>query len=191
MSAAAQQIDGCGAIDQGARDYRMLDQAQRHHIEGAHFTPEVEWLVRGKTGELGGDIDYTLRHLPNHPRALMALMRLGQRRGTERIYGLRYPVGCYFVRALHFAPDDARVHLVYGLYLTRQKRLPAALSALQEAASRAGEDPHLHYNLGLAFLALDDVERALHHARLAYAVGGQPPGLMNQLKQKGVWQAAP
>lgn len=51
-----------------------------HLVEIAHFTPEVEHLVRGKSGAIYGDLDYTLRAFPNHHRALWSMVRyyLGQ-----------------------------------------------------------------------------------------------------------------
>src|SRR6478609_9127069 len=50
-------------------------------VEGAHFKPEIEALLYGKTRDAtpGGDIAYTLHAIPNHHRALIATMRYGQK----------------------------------------------------------------------------------------------------------------
>ena len=36
----------------------------------------------------------------------MALTRLAERDKTDRPWGVRWPVPCYFVRAVAFRPDD-------------------------------------------------------------------------------------
>jgi Flp pilus assembly protein TadD len=183
----AQSFSVCGDIDLGARDYRRMTRTERLHIEGAHFTRDVERLKRGKTGALGADIDYTLRHMPNNPRALMAIHKLGQKLKSERIAGATYPVGCYFERAARFAPDDARVHHLFGVYLLSKGDKDRAKERFEEAAKQAGDSPNLHYNLALGFLEVGDIEAARAHAKLAYQAGGQPPGLAEKLKKLGVW----
>ena len=188
LPVAAQNLEVCGPIDQGARDYRRMTAYERAHIEGAHFTREVEQLKRGKTGEIGGDLDYTLRHMPNNPRALMAISKLGARLKSERIPGAVYSVECYFHRAVRFAPDDPMVRFTFGHYLLGKQNKTAARAQLEAAAQDAGSATNLHYNLGLAFLDLGDVEAAQRHAKIAYESPGQPPGLANRLKKMGAWQ---
>lgn len=182
-SAFSQGVELCGEIDDGARDYRRMTRAERRHIEGAHFTRDVERLRRGKTGLVGGDIDYTLRHMPNHPAALSAMMRLGERLKRETVPGAQYPVGCYFQRAVRFAPDDAQAQFGLGLYLLKRGERDAARSRFDEAARLVQDQPNLDYNLGLVFLELGDVDAARRHAERAYGAGPQPPGLAKKLEQ--------
>ena len=183
----SQNLEFCGDFDEGARDYRRMTSVERAHIEGAHFTRDVERLRRGKTGALGNDIDYTLRHMPNNPRALMSIMKLGEKLKTERVPGAQYPVGCYFQRAVRFAPDDGQTHFSFGLYLMSKQNKQAAREHFDESARLAGEAPNLNYNLGLMFLELGDVDAARRHAEIAYAGGNQPPGLANKLRKLGAW----
>lgn len=186
-SALAQDFSLCGEIDFGARDYRGMNARERGHIEGAHFTRQVETLQHGKTGALGNDIDYTLRHIPNHPRALASLMKLGVRLKTERVPGAAYPVSCYFDRAVRFTPNDAQVRLVFGMYLMQRKDMAGAREQFGVAAEYAGENAQLNYNLGLVYLELGDLDAALRHARIAYANGSPQPALANRLRQRGRW----
>lgn len=186
-SAAAQEQLLCGDIDEGARDYRLMSKKQRLHIEGAHFTRDVEMLKRGKSSYLGNDIDYTLRHIPNHPHALNSLARLAQRTKVEKVSGTQYPVWCYFERAVRFAPDDALMRYVFGLYLLRAKKPTEARAQLALASELAGESAGMNYNLGLVYLELGDLDAAQRHAKVAYAKGSSPPALANRLRAAGKW----
>src|SRR5438128_12469438 len=90
--AVAQGYSDCGNPFQnayGPYDYRTATDQQKHLVEitGAHFTTSVETLRSGNTGTLGGELDYTLRVFPNHTRALMAMVRLGQRDKTIKPQG--------------------------------------------------------------------------------------------------------
>ena len=75
--AADAQGMACGDLQNayGPYDYRTATEFQKHLVEGAHFTPEVESL-KGARGSatVGGDIDYTLRAFPNHPAERQKLL---------------------------------------------------------------------------------------------------------------------
>lgn len=70
----AQDLGICGSLNNsfGPFDYRYKTSVKTElgdahsMVEGAHFTPQIEQLIRGKTAvEPGPDIDYTLRAFPN------------------------------------------------------------------------------------------------------------------------------
>ena len=105
------------------RDSFRTDKDKLPIVLGAHFTPEVESLVRGKTNVTpGAAIDYTLRAIPNHPNALLSMMRLGEREKTSQPRGTRYTMECWFERAIRFRPDDQIVRMIYTTYLTKNNR---------------------------------------------------------------------
>ena len=58
-------------------------------VERNHFTSDVEYLVRGATSPIGGDISYTLRSIPNQPRVLAALAKLARKEGLAHPTRLR------------------------------------------------------------------------------------------------------
>lgn len=186
--ALAQGYSPCGEIDDGARDYRGMTRRERLHIEGAHFTRDVEQLRRGKSASVSSDLDYTLRHIPNHPRALGSLMELARRQGVERVKGMSFSVSCYFERAAVVAPSDGSVRFSWGIYLMQKRDIPGARAQFDAAAELARDNPMLHYNLGLAYLDLGALDEARRHARIAYAAGGMPPGLARRLSRFGPWQ---
>ena len=172
----------------GPFDYRTASEKNKQLVEGAHFTREVETLRGGHSGLIGGDIDYTLRAFPNHPRALQSMMKLGEVQKTERPRGARFTVECYFARGVRFAPDDGAVKILYGIYLLRRGQKNEAVEQLQAAQELVGDNPNLHYNLGLAYFDLKVYDKALMHAQKAYELGFPLPGLRDKLKQAGKWR---
>lgn len=193
FAASTHALEACGELTNsfGPYDYRTTFGDPKVLVEGAHFPPHVEHLQRQLTGPFGADIDYTLRAFPNNPRALLAMMKLGVKQNTVRPYGARWPVECYFDRAVRFAPDDPAVHTVYGLYLiSKGKRQDAEreLQTAREALRQLGGDSNLNYNLGLAYFDLGRYDEALEQAKTAYALGFPLPGLREKLKRVGKWQ---
>lgn len=159
-------------------------------VEGAHFTDVVELLIRGRSGgqDPGGDIDYTLRAFPNHHRALLSVMRYGEKKGTQKPAGLTYSVECYFERALRFARDDALVRMIYSTYLTKNKRQPEAIAQLEQATVLAGDNPFTNYNLGLLYFDMKIYDKSLAQAHRAQELGFERAELRDLLKAAGQWQ---
>jgi tetratricopeptide (TPR) repeat protein len=158
-------------------------------VDDAHFTAPVETLKRGQTSSTpGGDLDYTLRAFPNHPRALSAVSRYAIRHGTSKPPQLRWSVDCYFDRAFRFQPSDPMPVMLYGVHLARTGRHGDAIEYLEKAARNPIDDPNFHYNLGLGFFEVKRYEQALVHAKQAYAAGFPLPGLRNRLHGVGAWK---
>ena len=165
-----------------AKDRRRVSQVEWHH-----FDINTENLIRGKTGSVGGDIDFLVRYSPNHHRGLAALVRLSLRDKTPKPVGVKIPVECYLLRALEFAPTDAEVHKIYGTYLARLGRDPEALARFEQAEKLSPDDPVIAYNIGLLLTEKRDFERARLYAQKAYAGGVQLPGLRDKLTRPGQW----
>ena len=190
-SLLAQDIGACN-LDLhnafGPFDYRTTTKDKLTLVETYHFTPKVESLISGQMSSIGGDIDYTLRAFPNHPRALLAASKLARREKTPRPPGLRYTVDCWFQRAIAFRPEDAQVRLVYGIELLKDGKRKAAIEQLGVAEELAGSNANVHYNLGLAYFDLGDYDKSLAYAHTAYKMGFPLPGLRDKLKKAGKWQ---
>lgn len=168
-------------------DYR-IDKGHFANIENRHFPPQVEALIRGSTtSNIGGDIDYMLGKVPNHHRALLSLVRLGDRLKTDKVPGTKGPVGCYFERALSFRSDDKTVRLIYATFLSKHAREPEATRQLEMAANDAGDNPFTHYNIGLVYFDMKNYDRALAQAHKAYGLGFGSPNLRDQLMAAGKW----
>lgn len=181
----------CGSLAQPFGPYDYRDEADRKFlkvVENNHFTPQIESLIRGKTGTLGQDLDFTLQKFPNHHRALVAVVRLGERMKSPQPDKLGYPVECYFERALRFRPDDRVVRMLYADFLAKNGRKTTALDQLAVVAAEAGDNALTHHNLGLLYLALDRPDEALVHAHRAQALGLARAELKDALQAKGRWR---
>jgi tetratricopeptide (TPR) repeat protein len=161
-----------------------------HTVESFHFTPEVEKLISGASGNIGGDLDYTLRAFPNHTRALTSLAKLALRDKTARVTGAKWSVECYFDRAMRFKPDDPAVRTLYGSYLYKLGRTNESVEQLNEAVRLEPHNGTANHNLGLIYFQKKDYKKALEFAKQAEKAGFPLTGLKNKLVEIGKWDDA-
>lgn len=171
----------------GPFDYQT-DKPSLEIVEKYHFTPAVEALIRGSTNALpGADLDYTLRAIPNHHRALMAMMRYGEKMKSPTPPGAHYSVECYFDRALRFRPNDTIARMLYATLLSKNARRPEAIQQLELATVAAAGNAFSHYNIGLIYFDLKDYDKALTQAHKAIALGFPQTALRDKLHSAGKW----
>lgn len=190
---AQQPSTACGDFNYsslaiGPLDYRITPPDVRELVERRHFTQDIEQLKKGVTSTVGGDITYTLRAFPNHPRALKAAAELTRRNDGRRPAGMQFPIQCWFDRAIAFRPDDVQVRILWAFELLRSKQRAAALEQTKVAESLARDEPAAHYNVGLLYFELGDYEKALANAKIAYDGGFNLPGLKDKLSKAGQWK---
>ena len=171
----------------GPFDYRLRSTFNIEIVETAHFTPEVEAGVSGSSSYLGDDLSYTLIAIPNHPRALNTMAKLGLRDKKVKVDHAKYPVACYFDRAIRFAPDDGTVRALYGSYLMAQGKLDEAQGMFAAAVNLSPEDATINYNAGLLYFKKKNYEKAMLYAKKAYDQDFPLPGLKKMLQQAGKW----
>jgi tetratricopeptide (TPR) repeat protein len=164
---------------------RVKEGANIELVERFHFTSKVEALLSGETAPLPMDINYVLRQIPNHYRALSAMARwdLEHPRRPDAKY---FTVDCYFERAFAFHPDDPDPYFIYAVYLHRKKDYAGALRQYKQAESLGLDSAELYYNLGLLYLDMNDLRQAKLYADRAYRNGYPLPGLKNRLARAGV-----
>lgn len=181
--------EDCGQLANafGPFDYRTASKDKIEIVESHHFTPKVEALIAGQEGRLEGDISYTLRAFPNHHRALLAMAKLMLREKKTKLLYSPYSIDCWFKRAMQYQSDDGQVFAVYGYYLSRAGKHKESAQAFRDAIELGVDTGNVHYNLGLVLLDLKDYDGALAHARKAYDLGFQLPGLRNKLREAGRW----
>jgi tetratricopeptide (TPR) repeat protein len=174
----------------GPYDYTNPDDRAKHLaiVETYHFTPPVEALVRGTSGTVGDDLDYTIRAFPNHHRALDAMSKLSIKLKAARPRGSRCSVDGYFERAIRFQPNDGRLHMIYGLHLHRWNKIKEARQQFEQAGKLAPDDVDVNYNLGLVYADFKEWDKASDFAEKAYSRGFPLPGLKNKLKKVGKWK---
>jgi len=187
------QESNCGSLQNGygPYDYRTNKGETLDRVERYHFTPEVEALIKGTSGYLGGDLDYTLRAFPNNHRALMAAMRYGEKTKSSKPPNMNYTVDCYFIRALQFKPDDTTARLLYATFLAKNGRQPEAIQHTNIAETYAKDNPFTHYNVGLVYFDLKQYDKSLAQAHIAEELGFPETGLRQQLQAAGQWKDAP
>ncbi|MDO9165337.1 MAG: ABC transporter permease [Rhodoferax sp.] len=175
----------------GPWDYRT-DRDKLPIVLGAHFTPAVEALIRGNTTVTPGtDIAYTLRAIPNNHRALIAMVRLGERDKTIQPVGSTYTIDCWFERAILFRPDDSIVRMIYSTYLNSKGRAPEANTQLEIATTYAKDSGFTHYNIGLHYFDMKNYDKALIQAHKALSLGFTQTALRDQLQSVGKWTEPP
>lgn len=182
----------CGELTNAYGPFDYTDSNDKKHklpvVEQHHFNSNVEKLISGQTGYLGGDLDYTLRAFPNHHRALVAIAKLALREKTRKPRGAQYSAECYFDRAIRFKPNDGAVRTIYSNHLMKLGKPDEALVQLKEAVNFQPENPNINYNLGLFYEQRKDYEQAKIYAKKAYELGFPLPGLKNKLMEAGKWE---
>ena len=187
--AAQTDLSHCGPITNafGPFDYRTANKYTLARVEEPHFPPEVENLIRGKGGSLGGDLDYTLRVFPNHHRALLSMLKLGERSKWKMPAGASYPVECYFERAVRFQPSDTVARSMYAIFSWKTGNKQLAVQQLELAAKTAPDNGFTQFNVGLIYFDFGDFDRALIQAHTALALGLARQELVERLKGRNKW----
>lgn len=192
--AHAQFEPGCGSLK---NEYGPYDYTNPQHrinylpiVERFHFDIGVESLkgllgVEFSEATLGGDIEYTLRAFPNHHRALYAMMRYYLAKVPEGAPKMIYTPECWFDRATRFAKDDSTAVMLQGIYYQKIDNFELAKASYEQALAMEPDSAEIHYNSGLLYIELGDLERANLHATRAYELGHPLPGLRNKLARLG------
>lgn len=203
LAGMAQQ--NCGSLENGFGPYDYNDPENHKpfaggkdtHItivERVHLTP---FLALTQTDfDTMGSIDYTLRAIPNNPRALFLLIRL-QRKLNGNLPKPPRVISdsgawpgtpeCYFERAMRFVPRDPIVRQLLGVYLHWNGKYQEALDAYKQATELGLKSAELYYNIGLAHFELKQYAEARDNAHKAYDMGYPSPGLRNKLGSVGQW----
>lgn len=190
---AGQPGAGCGDFNYektslGPLDYRTTPPDEIEFVEVRHFPAHVERLVRGEKGTIGGDLAYTLRVFPNHPRALRSAAEWTRRNSGLMPKDMGFSIACWFDRAVAYRPDDAQVRIVWASELIRSQQKGLALEQVKIAEKLTKGSPHLHYNIGLLYFELKQYDKAMANAKIAYEQGFDLPGLREKLTKAGQWK---
>lgn len=180
----------CDGGGQGVGPYDYLHAnlyiSHMKKVDLAHFTANVEQLkgaAKGRGQNPLPDLDYTLRAIPNHHRALNTAIRYHAQASRPGMrYDLRSPVECYLQRAINFSPKDASAMALYAIFLHKQGEYDQAEHWYQNAESISPTDLQIKYNYGLLLVKLNKLEEAKNIADYVYQHGYPLKGLKNMLK---------
>lgn len=185
----------------GSQGYGPFDYSKRGEIdpihlklvEGAHFKPDVENLLEGEHrsgfGSAWPDLDYTLRAWPNHPRALLSIIRF-QLKINRKLTKVTIPIPaeCYLNRAIHFSPEDPAPYALYGYYMHKLGHLDKADTFYKKATELAPENAKFAYSYSFLLIDMKRYDEALTFAKIAYSHRRTPQALKNKLEKLGVWK---
>jgi len=163
-----------------------------HLVDNYHLTPDVRNLVRGATGAMPGDLLFVLNTIPNHPVALDAYSRYERRYLESALFREQkfmdrpvHTADCLFERADRVFPNMAETKVVWAIHRYRSGRYEDAEVLLLQAITLQPNYVEAHYNLGLVYVALNQLASAQKHADIAYAAGYPLPGLKKKLARLG------
>lgn len=199
---AKSDVFDCGQLAQDPWDYADPSSSMAtgenpmgriKRVENVHFQPGMEALdLKTFTiDRLAKEFNYTLRILPNNPRALLAMSRL------ERMVGGKLPqngatpitpkitADCFFDRAIRFRPNDKAVRMVHGIHLHQRGKLNEALAEYQLAESLGEESGNFYYNLGLLHADMKNWDKAYEYGVKAELGGLMLPALRGKLEKAG------
>ena len=174
----------------GPYDYRTAPKGALQNVETNHFTPQVEQMIRGVTThvtDMGKDVAYVLGVFPNHHRALLTMMRLGEKDKNDQPRGASLPIECWLDRAVRYARDDTVARLLYAMWLRKKGRTEDSLAQTRMAEQFAKDNPLTHYNVGMSYFELGQYEQAAAAALRARDLGLPRTELIDQLKGVNKW----
>jgi hypothetical protein len=128
------------------------------------------------------NLDYALRHCPNHYEAMQMLIRWEL--GGGKMMG--YPdANCYLDWARQFVPDDDTILTMGGTYFWKKGQIPMAQAWYRKALEVAPASAEANYNYGLVLFDLKQYDEARQRAKVAYGSGYPLPGLRRKLEKVG------
>ncbi|HYM34295.1 MAG TPA: tetratricopeptide repeat protein [Steroidobacteraceae bacterium] len=176
----------------GLLDYRLRDTEPRVQqgvaLINRFHTDRARQFLSSPSDSIArtaiSDLDFTLRHSPNHHEALRLLLEWHHRGGKS----YEYPsIECFFTWAREFAPTDAAVAQLTAQYYWKIGDLTQAQELFGQALRLDPDSSELNYNAGLFYFARKDYAKARKHAQIAYAAGYPLPGLRNMLEREKQW----
>lgn len=162
-------------------------------VENVHFQPAMRALDLKlfSIDRLTSEFYYTLKILPNHPHALLAMSRLEKMAGGKlRQMGIspdmpKVSADCFFDRAIRFRPEDKAVRMVFGIHLHQRGRYKEALREYELAESLDEQSANFYYNIGLLHADMKNWDRAYEYAVKAERGGLMLPALRGKLEKAG------
>ena len=179
------------------KSQRITDDPRLKHIDWAindnyqaHLEPALKAmrteLGQGRGGSVSANLHFTLVRIPNHPKALAAIVDYAfEIKKHPRHQRLVNQPECYLQRAMDYAPKDPGPHSIMGVYLFKLMKYEDALKALDDAAKLDPQSSEISYNRGLTLFKLGRYEYAVEAARHAYGRGYPLGGLRRMLRSKG------
>lgn len=193
-----------GSSSQWAQTYpQQIINASRKQLGAAtfervhHYCNGLVWIARSRfepdrktklfyLEQAKGEVIFTYTGLPrDSPMIAPTYITLAQ------ICSERGESACALdnlQKAIEVRPDDSAPYSALAVFYRKQKKLNLAKETLlQGDKAMEGKSAEIHYNLGLIYLELGEIDSALERAHAAYAMGYPLPGLKTRLEKIGKW----
>jgi tetratricopeptide (TPR) repeat protein len=167
-------------FDMRARDKHSVETVRK--VELYHWELAMECQRKKRLACAFNNLDFMLRWVPNHSRALNALVDLGV---EHKRPDLALP---YLEAAVAFCPKCADLYVVAGNYDLRIGKVDSAIGQYRKSLELNPNSADAHYNLGLSYFKQGNRIAANESAQKAYALGYPLPGLREKLKGAGAWK---
>lgn len=183
-----------GTIPYGPFDYtNFAHKAQKLAIvEAYHYTKDIQLLIKGHTGYITDDLNYTLTAFPNHHKALNTAMnyQLIYKREIDSKHRPAFPspIECYFQRAIRFSPKDVVSYMIFASYLRKTKHFPEADAIYQKALKITPEESALRHSYGMFLVESKKYPEAMEQARIIYGKKYPRQTLKKALEKSGHWK---
>lgn len=156
----------------------VLSNTEKYHLQQA-----LHKIEQKEFEHAWSELAFVLHYFPNHPEALMLLSDLSVTMGqTERATR-------YFERALQLYPEDAPTYSLYGHLLMRNAKYNEAINQFKKATLLDSRSAEYHYQLSLAYLALQNYALANKEAQLAQFKGHNIAPIKNKLLSLDAWKS--
>lgn len=131
------QVRGTGSdwfIDYFTANVDSQSRGLLTSVDINHTNKAINYIGNGRIDYASRELDYTLRHVPNHPRALQLIGVCAQLTKNSPL-ALKY-----YARALQLFPDYALTRAQYGNYLSVIGKMDEGIAELNRATEM---DPRL------------------------------------------------
>jgi len=163
--------------------YDPIDRNFLILVERGHIIEMKERYQKGLFDWVWNDLEYVLRHVPNHPEALQKMISFVD----EYIKKTPDDVNEWFDKAVDWNPMEPNTRVLYGIHFYKIKEYEKAEEQFQAAISLDEKHVEAHYNYGLLLLKMGKLEEAKKHAKFAYDNNYPLPGLQNLLAKLKHW----
>jgi tetratricopeptide (TPR) repeat protein len=174
-----------GGVPPGDYRQRNVDpyvKKQISNLEFYHLSKARKSLGAKHAPSVMSNLDFALRHVPNHYEALQMLIGWELRGGG--LGGYRKS-NCYLDWAREFVPDDEMVLAMGGTYFWKKGQVPMADAWYRKAVEVAPASAEANYAYGLMLFDQKQYDEARQRATAAYAAGYPLPGLRDKLRKAG------
>jgi Tfp pilus assembly protein PilF len=169
-------------LPQHSNYYQSQSSTLLENTEKFHLQQALHKLEQQDHEHAWSELAFVLHYFPNHPRALALLCELSLKmeqssRATR-----------YLERAIQLYPEEAATYGLFGQFLMQNAKYTDAVAQFKKAILLDNLNSNYHYQLSLAYLALQNYALANKEAQLAQFKGHDIAPLKEKLLSVDAWK---